>query len=195
MSSILYYSNFCPNSKELLKSLANSTVKDEIHFICIDQRKKLPDGSMAVVLKNNQELPLPPMITKVPALMLINRGNKVLFGDEINDFLQPRQVELNSVATSNNEEPLSFSFMGDSAQGFGVASDSYSFLDQNPEEMSAKGEGGMRQQWHYASIQQEDNIETPPDTYVPDKVGTDSYKQYEATRNASTPQNHGANLS
>ena len=37
--------------------------------------------------------------------------------------------------------------------------------------MAAKGSGGMRQQHHYASINYEDKIETPPDNYQADTIG------------------------
>ena len=46
MNSILYYSNFCEKSKNLLKILSKSTIKDEIHFICIDKRSKNNEGEM-----------------------------------------------------------------------------------------------------------------------------------------------------
>ena len=43
MSSVLYYSNFCDNSKKLLLQIANSPIKKDIHFICIDNRIKQND--------------------------------------------------------------------------------------------------------------------------------------------------------
>ena len=35
MSSVLYYSNYCNHCKELLKTVAQSSVKEDIHFLCI----------------------------------------------------------------------------------------------------------------------------------------------------------------
>ncbi len=190
MSSILYYSNFCPNSKELIKDLSKSSVKDDIHFINIDQRKTNPDGTTHVILQNGQEILLPPTVNKVPALLLLNRGNKVIFGNEIQEHLRPSQIQLEASATQNNGEPLAFALGGDSYgnSGFGVASDSYSFLDQDPEDLSAKGNGGMRQTWHYATLNNEDAIETPPDTYTPDKVKDSSYKNFTETRDNELKQ-------
>ena len=193
MSCILYYSNFCPNSKELIKELSKSSIKDDIHFINIDQRVTKPDGATHIILQNGQELLLPPTINKVPALLLLNHGNKVLFGEEINEHLRPKQVELDTSATQNNGEPLAFALGGDSygGQGFGVASDSYSFLDQDSEDLSAKGNGGMRQTWHYATLDSNNNnmsIETPPDTYVPDKVEASSFKNFTDTRDNEIKQ-------
>jgi hypothetical protein len=43
-----------------------------------------------------------------------------------------------------------------------------------PEELSAKGNGGRRQMYNYVSAHQDVvSINTPPDTYHPDKVATD----------------------
>ena len=47
----------------------------------------------------------------------------------------------------------------------------YSYLDQTPDEMNAKGEGGLRQMHNYCAPLTEDTIETPPDNYSPDKIG------------------------
>ena len=192
MSSILYYSSHCPNSSKLLGKLSKSSVQDDIHFVSVDRRERQPDGATNVVLENGQKLLLPPSVTKVPALLLLNQGNQVLFGAEIDDYLKPKQVVLDSQATGGNGEPLAFSLDSDSTQGFGVASDSFSFLDQSAEDLSAKGGGGMRQQWHYATIGHADSIETPPDTYAPDKVGSDTYKSFEAKRSNEIPKRPSA---
>ena len=56
MTSVLYYSNYCDNSKKLLARLANSSVKNEIHFVCIDQRSKEPNGQTYVHMQNGSKL-------------------------------------------------------------------------------------------------------------------------------------------
>ena len=71
----------------------------------------------------------------------------------------------------------------------GVASDNYSFLDQDAESLSAKGNGGMRQQHHYAGLDHYSNIETPPDNYTPDKVGQVSMEQLQQQRNTDVGGN------
>lgn len=182
MSSILYYSNYCDNCKPLLQKLSQTTIKDDMHFICIDKRVKKPNGSTNVILGDGEEILLPTNITKVPALMLLNRGNRVLFGQEINDFIKPQEININNASTMNNGEPNAFSFMDNAAGGFGVASDNYSFLDQEPEELSAQGNGGMRQQHHYAGLNSHSEIETPPDTYTPNKVGEISVENLQSKR-------------
>ena len=51
-------------------------------------------------------------------------------------------------------------------------SDTYSYLDMSAEELSAKGNGGLRIMHNYMLLDQHQTIATPPDDYVPDKMGT-----------------------
>ena len=181
MSSILYYSNFCDNCKILLQQLSKSNIKDDMHFINIDKRIKKGNGATYIVLENGQEILLPPTVTKVPALLLLNKGHQVLFGGDINKYLEPKHVAQTNNVVKTNGEPLAFSISGGS---FGVVSDNYSFLDQDADSLSAKGNGGMRQQHHYASLDGQGLIETTPDTYTPDKVGQVSMEQLQQKRNS-----------
>ena len=64
MSSILYYSNFCPNCKDVIQNVSHSSIKDDIHFVCIDTRNTKPNGKTHIVLSNGQEILLPPTIVK-----------------------------------------------------------------------------------------------------------------------------------
>ena len=181
MSMILYYSTYCENCKVLLQFLAKSNVKNDMHFINIDKRIKKSNGATYIVLENSQEILLPPTITKVPALLLLNKNHQVLFGNNINNYLEPKHVaQINNIVKTNGE-PLAFSLAGGS---FGVTSDNYSFLDQDAESLSAKGNGGMRQQHHYATLDGQGGIDTPPDTYAPDTIGQVSMEQLQQKRNA-----------
>jgi len=183
MSCVLYYSNHCPHSKELLTILAKSKLKEQVHFICIDRRTQ-KNGATFIQLENGQELLLPPNVQKVPSLLLLNRGHRVLIDNEIRNFLIDKNTVLNQQATQNNGEPVSYS-MGD----FGaVLSDQYSYLDQSSDEMSAKGTGGLRQIHNYAVLDYAANIETPPDTYCPDKVGSVSLDTIIQKRNSDVPR-------
>ena len=181
MSSILYYSNYCENCKKVLSSVANSKIKDDIHFICIDNRYKKSTGAIYIKLQNGEEVILPPTVTKVPALLLLNRGYHVLFGDEISKHIQPTVVAMKQKAVVGTGEPTSFSLGGSMC---GVSSDYYSFLDQTSDDLSAKGSGGMRQSHHYASIMQEDQIETPPDNYSADTIGEVSINKIQTQRDS-----------
>lgn len=170
MSTILYYSNYCDNCKKLLGVIGKSPVKDEMHFLCVDNRTKGANGATYLVMQNGQQVLLPPSVSRVPALLLLNRGHKVLFGEEIMRHISPEIESQKRSAVQQHGEPTAFS-LGGFGSSFGVASDNYSYLDQSPEELSAKGGGGMRQQHHYASVNYQDNIETPPDNYQADTIG------------------------
>ena len=84
-------------------------------------------------------------------------------------------------ATNFNGEPSAFKF---DLLSSGVVSDNFSYLDQNSDELSAKGSGGLRQLYSYATIDYTDKIETPPDDYIPDKIGEINVKNLEQERNA-----------
>ena len=81
-------------------------------------------------------------------------------------------------------EPLAFSMfeMGTSM------SDTYSYLDQSPDEMNAKGEGGLRQMHSFVKLNHNDSIETPPEDYEPDKVGQVDMGKLQAAREAEITQ-------
>ncbi len=184
MSSILYYSNYCDNCKNIIRNLGKSEIKNDIHFICIDKRfRNEQNGGTYVILENQQKILLPPQIQKVPALLLLREGNKVIFGNEILDKLKPRNDMINAKASGFNGEPLAFSLGHDNTGMFGVASDNYSYWDQGSDEMLAKGNGGARQMYNYASLDYNSKIETPPDTWQPDKIDDKSYKVMEEERN------------
>ena len=151
MSCILYYSKYCEVSKKYLQLLSKSGSQNDIHFICIDKRVKEANNKTYIVLENGQKIILPENVTRVPALLLLNQGYAVLYGDQILEHLKPRQEVAVRQATQNNMEPMAFSF--GSGGGFGdVVSDSYSFLDQAPEDLEAKGNGGMRQMHNYVDL-------------------------------------------
>ena len=184
MSYILYYSNYCNNSSQIIQKLSTSQIKNDIHFISIDDRIKKPDGSIYIKLKNQQEIVLPHTVDKVPALLLLNRGNQVVFGNQILEHLQPVRTGVQERMV--NREPMAFSF--NDMNSCGVTSDNYSFLDQSIEDLSAKGQGGMRQLRNNVTWESVDNIETPPDDYVPNKVGEISMEQLQQQRAQSLKQ-------
>ena len=182
MSSIIYYSNSCDRCKSVLTALSKSQVSNDIHFLCIDKRVKSGTGAWHILTETGEKVLLPPQVNRVPALLLLNKGHMVLYGDQILQHFQPKNVALNNEATGFNGEPNAFSLGRESMGGFGVASDNYSFLDQSADELSAKGNGGMRQLYNYATIDVVDKIETPPDNYSPDKVGSVSLEQLQQKR-------------
>jgi hypothetical protein len=150
MSCILYYSKYCDVCKKYLQQLSKTDQQNDIHFICIDKRVKEGNKTF-IILENGQKIVLPENITRVPALLLLNQGYTVLYGEQILQHLKPRQEAAVRQATQNNMEPMAFSFGG--GGGFGdIVSDTYSFLDQGAEELEAKGNGGMRQMHNYVDL-------------------------------------------
>ena len=149
MSSILYYSKYCEVCKKYIQLLSKSNMQKDIHFICIDKRVKDPNGKTFIILDNGQKIILPENVTKVPALLLLNEGYKILYGDQILQHLKPKQIQEIKQATQNNMEPMAFSLGG----GFNnIVSDQYSFLDQEPDDLKAEGNGGMRQMHNYVDL-------------------------------------------
>lgn len=162
MSYILYYSNYCNYSKRVLNNVSkNPSVTKEVHFICIDKRIQ-EKGKTFIILENGQKIIMPENIQKVPSLLLINDGFRVLDNAEhIIQFFQPRKQQEMREATMNNMEPVAFGFEGG---GSCVVSDSYSFLDQDSKQMEAKnGNGGLRQMHNYVGLNDNSSIYTPED--------------------------------
>lgn len=189
MSTILYYSNFCENCKQVLSVVSRSPVKDEMHFLCVDDRVKGTNGATYIKLQNGEKVILPPTVSRVPALLLLNRGHHVLFGEEIMQHIQPSVDVMKQKAVKQTGEPMAFSLGGG---GFGVASDNFSFLDMSPDDLAAKGDGGMRQQHMYAGVSHTDQIETPPDNYSSDTVGNVSMEQLQQNRASDVRMNDGS---
>ena len=175
MSSILYYSTFCEHSKKLLQHISKTPMIDEIHFISIDKRIKENDGKIYIILENGQKIIMPNNIDKVPALLMLNGNYNVLYGEDIYNFIKPREKEMARVATNNNMEPLAYCLSGGSYGG--IVSDNFSFLDMDPESLKAKGDGGLRQTHNYFCINDQsennNNIYTPSDEqkYKQPKLG------------------------
>lgn len=191
MSSVLYYSKFCQNCSTLLQSLAKSDVKNDMHFICIDKRKKDEKGQTFILLDNGQQVILPPSVTKVPALLLLNKNHHVLFGSQINDYLRPDIRTNTKQAVNVVTEPQAFSLGGGSMSG--VMSDMYSYLDQSSDDLNLeKGNGGTRQMHNYVVHNSRDNIETPPDTWSPNKVDSSmTMEQIMEAREKDLPNERG----
>ena len=176
---ILYYSNYCSFSNSILSKLSKSQIKDDIHFICIDNRVN-KNNETYIILPNQKEILLPRTINKVPALMLLNRGSRIIYGEDILQYTQP---VINNNANNTMDkiiDPEAFCFSD--INSYGVMSDNFSFLDQSIESMSAKGNGGLRQLRNYATLQDNNFIETPPDDYVPNKIGDMSMEKIQNER-------------
>ena len=185
---ILYYSNYCPHSKKILKFITTSGLIDKVNAICIDKRIVNPNsGQIQIVLEDGKKLLLPPNVQGVPALLIVSKKYSAIFGDEIlqyfGPYVQNKQVE----ATGLLGEPVGITL----GQSMGnILSEQYTFYDMNPDELSAKGSGGNRQMGTYVSASHDNySIQTPVDTYRPDKVGESvSIESLEQARNKDVSQ-------
>lgn len=183
MAAIVYYSNYCEPSKRLLQKLATTQLKNKIHFICIDRRVKDAKGQIFIEVEN-QRVVLPPSVTRVPALYLMN-NHQALFEDQIYAYLLPQEQKINAVATNNVGEPECY------ALGESGLSDAYSFWDQDASELATTGSGGLRQLRNCVPVDHEIKIQTPEETYEPDKIGkngSQSFEQYKAQRDRDVAQ-------
>jgi hypothetical protein len=138
-----------------------------VNFICVDKRiVDAKTGYTHIILENGKKVLLPPNIHHVPSLLLTKQNYKVVLGDDIVDIFKPKVKEQNDRATEEYGEPSGFSIGGGS-----IVSEQYTFYNMTPEDLSAKGKGGMRQLHNYVKANHEPIfINTPPDKYQPDKL-------------------------
>jgi len=164
MSCILYYSNYCQHSKQLLQNISKSgAITKDIHFICIDKRTRDQSGKVNIILENGQTVLLPNTVTKVPAMLLLNQNYSVLYGDAIMQHFRPRQQVAIQHSTMNNNEPMAFSLGTGGSNNCGIMSDTFSFLDMDADSLSAKGSGGVRQMHNYVDLNYVDRLTNTTD--------------------------------
>ena len=186
---ILYYSNYCTHSQNIIRYLAKNDLRNKISFICIDKRTRDPtNNQLYIILENGTRVILPPNIHSVPALLLVRENYRVVLGDDIMLYYEPYTEEQKTVATKQNGEPMAFSLNGASAS---VTSEQFTLYNLTPEELSSKGVGGRRQMYNYVSASQDVLlIQTPPDNYRPDKVSNSiTVETIQTQRNDELPKN------
>lgn len=183
---LLYYSNHCNHCQSILQFISNSKVRDMIHFINIDNRFK-QNNQILVRLDNNKVVAIHPSVKNVPTLLIIENNNTEIYeGSNILSILKNIEQKINNQATNNNGEPMAF---GINQMG-SIISDNYSFLDQDANELSAKGNGGMRQMHNYVDIN-DNNISfsnTPKEDYRPDKIGNVTIDKIRMMRENEIPK-------
>lgn len=177
MSVLLYYSNYCENCKKLISIMSKELDRSylsNIHFINIDKRIQ-NNGNLYALLENGRQFHIPRAIEKVPAVILLNEGNNILFGNSIYQYFGLNLMLNNGQQTaqtrsqiSNQTEPEPFTFEGTTSSIIGITSDKYSFLDIPCEDMLAEGNGGLSQLHSYVTLNDYDNgnlrIDAPEDT-------------------------------
>ena len=167
---ILYYSNYCKHSKEILDFLIKNDLTKQLNCLCVDKRKVDPvSGQVHIVLENGSTVLLPPNIHSVPTLMLVKDNYRVIMGSEIKSKFQGQVQDNNDFATQGNGEPMSFS-LGTKD----VMSESFTMFNASVEDLSAKGNGGGRNLYNYVSANGSTaTIPTPPETYKSEKLSSD----------------------
>jgi len=170
---ILYYSNHCPHSQKILQTLVKGNLSEKISFICIDKRHHdTKTNQTYVILENGGKVILPPNVNSVPSMLLINQNYRIICGDEIIKMFHNEIKQATNKATMYNGEPMSYQ-LNNSSGGSNIVSEQYTMYNMTPDELSAKGTGGNRQMYNYISVDNNLNlIQTPDDTYKPDKVST-----------------------
>ena len=168
MKPVLYYSEYCQHCNCIIQSLSQTNLNQSIHFIKIDKRT-VEDNTVKILLDNGTYIPLPPNIKRVPSLLYSNSDNQVvvLVGNDIKNYIFEMMNAQKEINNDISLEPESFMFQ---TCGMFVYSDYYSFLDQNSDELSAKGNGGLRQMYNHATYNIQDSIKTPNEDYVPDTI-------------------------
>ena len=171
---ILYYSNYCVHSKKILQYLAKESLTNQLNCICIDKRTRdTKTGQIYIILENGKQLMMPPNVHSVPAMLLVKENFRVILGEEIIQYLQPKVKKQTAIATQNQGEPMGY-MLNQSNNGMSIVSEQFTYYNMSPEELSAKGKGAGRQMYNYVSANDETyTIPTPPDNYRPDKLSGD----------------------
>ena len=186
----LYYSNHCKHCQKVLQFLVKHNLADKLNFLCIDKRKRDPNNNQIyIVLEDGRQVVMPPNIQSVPALLLVKENYRVLLGEDIIRRYQSipshRQSQQPALST---QEPTGVSLSA-SNQGMNIISETYTYYNLTPEELSTKGHGGRRQLYNYVPVGQDNlSIYTPPDNYQPDKISTGTTVDVlQQQRNADIP--------
>ncbi len=187
MSYVLYFSNYCNNSKNIITKIVKeyNNPKD-IHWACIDNRSKEGNNTY-IILKNGTKLLMPDMITRVPALLSLV-DYKIYYGNDIIQICErihsklidyksqpnggggpsnhqhqqqyPSQKQPIQQQQQNmlNDEPEAYSLGNSSMTNSNVLSDQYSAWTLDSEQLLAKGDGGVSQMHNYVNVNYKDNI-------------------------------------
>ena len=129
---ILFYSNFCTYCKEVLNNISNTPLNENMLFVCVD----------------DENIQLPPFITSVPTIYLIN-DKKIVVDEAIGQWIkeklstnapQPESDEIQAYFGSNGDSfGLNFSNLDNSDTKPYVSS--FTFLgDDNGSTMAAQND-------------------------------------------------------
>ena len=104
---LLFFSHYCNHSKKLLNELNKKSLLEKVDLICIDNRV-VKDNITYIILSNQQNMPLPPMINSVPTLCILP-NHEILTGKKILNYFQPISKNIQDERNKINLEPNPFS--------------------------------------------------------------------------------------
>ena len=173
---LLFFSHYCNHSKKLLNELNKKSFLEKVDLICIDNRV-VKDNITYIVLSNQQNMPLPPMINSVPTLCILP-NHEILKGSQIMHYFIPISKTIEDEREKINTEPNPFNLSNETTGMFGVSSDNFSFWDSDHEELSASGNGGMKQMYDYVSVEHKDEqIYTPQEETTKQPINMEQIQQ------------------
>ena len=186
---ILYYSNYCKHSQEVLQFFVKNNLAEKLNFINVDKRRiDKVTGQVYVQLENGKEIMLPPNVHSVPALLLPKENYRVLYGKEVTSRYKTFIEKNAMLATRGNGEPIGYSLNDGMAC---ISSEKFTFFQASSDDLSAKGSGGLRPLYNYVSATDDSSqytIHTPPDDYKPNKIAGDvTIDQIQNKRNMEVP--------
>ena len=182
---ILYYSNFCPNSKKVIEYVSRHGLIEHLNCICIDRRSTDPQtGQVLIHLENGKCVLMPPGVHGVPAMLIVKENYRCIYARDIIGHLDPIVSKKITKQTIQNGEPVATP-LAFSSGGTNIVSEKFTFYNVSSDEYMAKGKGEHRQLYNYVKADHgnELTIHTPPDSYRPDKVDEQSMQTYQEKRN------------
>ena len=76
---ILYYSNYCKHSQNIIQFLTKGDLIKELNAFCIDKRFRDPKTNQIMIqLENGKAVLLPPNVQSVPALLCVSQNYKLI---------------------------------------------------------------------------------------------------------------------
>ena len=180
---ILYYSNYCKHSQQILNYIVKQNMIEKVSCICIDKRSRdANNNQMYVTLENGQKVALPPGIHSVPTLLQVTKNYTTVLGVQpILEIFQnsPKYNPISSPQSNNpihpetdTSEPSHYDTYGTSSFG-NIFSEKFTDYGLSPEALSTKGVSKERKLYNYVPVNSNITIPTPEEKYKPDKISSD----------------------
>ena len=186
MNPELYYSKYCKYSTKILEVINKAGMQSGFIYTSIDKRVIINNITYLVDNQNNKR-PLPPMINRVPVLII--SPSELLHGNEIIDYIKPQSKSMEDAQKqTDNDHPNPFT-LGKDTSLTGVSSDSYSFLDTPDEDLLAEnGRGGLRQMYDNSPAGENTTLSSMPYETSKETKISKSLEQIENDRKESLAQ-------